>query len=339
MALNNRATRLFKSQFAFGMGGVTLGNEFNKISDEVAEATLEVAWNAGTRYFDVAPWYGFGLSERRFGRFLHNQRRGDFLISSKVGKLFKASPDNNHERYFPLSDSPNNIEFDYTGDGVRRSIEDSLQRMGLDALDVAFVHDISPDFAYFPNGWEEQFAIAEKGAFPTLSKMRDEGIIKAWGIGVNCPQPLLRVIDVADPDVCLCAAQYSLVDHANAVDEVFPAFRDANVSLVIGSSLNAGFISGSPRYNYGEASHEIDRERIVKRDALQAVADRHGVDLRTAALQFSAAPDLAVSLIVGAGSPEQAAQNWNSMQATIPATFWEELRSENLIHPDAATPK
>ncbi len=190
MPLDNRATRLFRPEFALGMGGVTLGNEFNKISDKMAEATLEAAWDAGVRYFDVAPWYGFGLSERRFGHFLHNQRRDDFLISSKVGKLFKASPSNRHADYFPLSDSPNDIVFDYSADGVRRSIEDSLQRMGLDALDIAFVHDISPDFAYFPNGWEEQFAIAEKGAFPALSRMRDEGIIKAWGIGVNCPEPL-----------------------------------------------------------------------------------------------------------------------------------------------------
>ena len=117
--------------------------------------------------------------ERRFGHFLHNKKRGDYLLSSKVGKLFKASKNNRHAEIYPLSDSPNDIVFDYTADGVRRSIEDSLQRLGVDSLDVAFVHDISPDFAYFPNGWEEQYQIARKGAFPALSKMRDEGIIRA----------------------------------------------------------------------------------------------------------------------------------------------------------------
>jgi D-threo-aldose 1-dehydrogenase len=114
----------------------------------------------GVRYFDVAPWYGFGLAERRFGHFLHNKKRDDYLLSSKVGKLFKASKNNRHAEIYPLSDSPNDIVFDYTADGVRRSIEDSLQRLGVDSLDIAFVHDISADFAYFPNGWEEQYEIA-----------------------------------------------------------------------------------------------------------------------------------------------------------------------------------
>jgi D-threo-aldose 1-dehydrogenase len=143
----NRAQQIFKPEFRFGLGGVSLGNEFNKHTDKDAEGTLEAAWEMGVRYFDVAPWYGFGLAERRFGHFLHNKKREDYLLSSKVGKLFKASKNNRHAEIYPLSDSPNDIVFDYTADGVRRSIEDSLQRLGVDSLDVAFVHDISPDFA------------------------------------------------------------------------------------------------------------------------------------------------------------------------------------------------
>ena len=197
----SRAQQIYKQEFRFGLGGVSLGNEFNKHTDKEAEGTLEAAWEIGVRYFDVAPWYGFGLAERRFGHFLHNKKREDYLLSSKVGKLFKASKNNRHAEIYPLSDSPNDIVFDYTADGVRRSIEDSLQRLGVDGLDVAFVHDISPDFAYFPNGWEEQYEIARKGAFPALSKMRDEGIIRAWGVGVNTPQPIVKVMDDADPDV------------------------------------------------------------------------------------------------------------------------------------------
>ena len=211
--MNNRGRQIYKPEFRFGLGGVSLGNEFNKHTDKDAEATLDAAWAVGVRYFDVAPWYGFGLSERRFGHFLHNQKREDYLLSSKVGKLFKASKNNKHAEIYPLSNSPNDIVFDYTADGVRRSIEDSLQRLGVDSLDVAFVHDISPDFAFFPDGWQEQYEIARKGAFPALSKMRDEGIIRAWGIGVNTPLPILKVMEDADPDVCLCARQYSLVDH------------------------------------------------------------------------------------------------------------------------------
>ena len=333
----NRAHEIFKPEFRFGLGGVPLGNEFNKHTDREAEATLEAAWAMGVRYFDVAPWYGFGLAERRFGHFLHARRRDDFVLSSKVGKLFKASRNNRHAEIFPFSDSPNDLVIDYTADGVRRSIEDSLQRLGVSHLDVVFVHDLSPDFAWFPNGWEEQYGIARKGAFPELSRMREEGIIRGWGVGVNTPMAILKVMADADPDVCLCARQYSLVDHKNALEQVFPAVRASNVSLVIGSSLNAGFISGSPRYNYGKTNHEIPAEAIRKLDRLKAVAGRHGVDLRTAALQFSAAASEAVALVVGARSAQQIQEDWNSMQAKIPTPFWDELRHEKLIEPDAPT--
>jgi D-threo-aldose 1-dehydrogenase len=334
----NRAQNIFKPKFKFGLGGVPLGNEFDKHSDKDAEATLEAAWAAGVRYYDVAPWYGFGLSERRFGHFLHNQNRDEYVLSSKVGKLFKASKNNGHAKIFPMSDSPNDLVIDYTADGVRRSIEDSLQRLGVSHLDIAFVHDLSPDFAYFPNGWEEQYEIALKGAFPALSKMRDEGIIRAWGVGVNTPYAILKVIEDADPDVCLCARQYSLIDHANALNQVFPAVRAKKVSLVIGSSLNAGFVSGSPRYNYGQKNFEIPADVIKKREQLRAVAARHGVDLRTAALQFSASASEAVALVVGARSDQQIQEDYNSMNAKIPGAFWDELKSDKLIEANAQVP-
>ncbi len=334
----SRAQQIFRPEFKFGLGGVPLGNEFAKHTDEDAQATLEAAWAMGVRYYDVAPWYGFGLSERRFGHFLHNRPREDYLLSSKVGKLFKASRNNRHAEIFPFSDSPNDLVIDYTADGVRRSVEDSLQRLGVSHLDVVFVHDLSPDFAWFPNGWEEQYEIARKGAFPALSKMRDEGLIRAWGVGVNTPFAILKVIEDADPDVCLCARQYSLIDHANALEQVFPAVRAKGVSLVIGSSLNAGFISGSPRYNYGAENFRIPARVIEKRDRLKAVATRHGVDLRTAALQFSAAASEAVALVVGARSAQQVQEDWNSMQARIPAAFWDELKDDRLIERAAPTP-
>ena len=335
----NRAKRLFKPEFRFGLGGVPLGNEFAKHTDDDAHETLEAAWKMGVRYYDVAPWYGLGLSERRFGHFLHAKNRDDYLLSSKVGKLLKASRDNRHADMFPLSDSPNDLVIDYTADGVRRSIDDSLQRLGVSHLDVVFVHDLSPDFAWFPTGWEAQYEIARKGAFPALSKLRDEGVIKAWGVGVNTPFAILKVMADADPDVCLCARQYSLIDHANALNEVFPAVKANKVSLVIGSSLNAGFLSGSPRYNYGKDNFRIAQEVIVKLGRLRVVAARHGVDLRTAALQFSAAASEAVALVVGAGSARQIQEDWNSMQAKIPAEFWNELRQEKLIEANAPTPK
>jgi D-threo-aldose 1-dehydrogenase len=337
--MTNRARKIFKPEFRFGLGGVPLGNEFDKLLDNEAQSTLEAAWALGVRYYDVAPWYGLGLAERRFGHFLHNQPREDYLLSSKVGKLLRASEKNRHADMFPLSDSPNDLVIDYTADGVRRSIEDSLQRLGVSHLDVAFVHDLSPDFAFFPEGgWEKQYAIARKGAFPALSKMRDEGIIRAWGVGVNTPYAILKVIEDADPDVCLCARQYSLIDHADALNDLFPAVRAKKVSLVMGSALNAGFISGSPRYNYGKENFKIPQPAIQKLAQLREVAERHGVDLRTAALQFSAAASEAVALVVGAGSEREVRENWNSMQASIPEEFWKELKQARLIEKDAPTP-
>ena len=328
----------YKPPHRFAMGGVPLGNEFAVVTDKDAYATIEAAWNAGVRYYDMAPWYGLGLAERRYGNFLHNKNRSDFVLSSKVGKLLKASKTAKNKELFPFSPSPNDVVYDYTASGVRRSIEDSLQRLGIDSIDIAFVHDISPDNKYLPTPWQEQFEIARRGAFPELTRMREEGLIKGWGIGVNTPEPIMRLLEVADPDVCLLASQYSLIDHKNALDQVFPAARAKNVSFVIGSSLNAGFISGSPRYNYGKDSYKIPPAFLEKRKQLRDVAGNHGVDLRTAALQFSAAPDVAAALVVGASSEQQILADYTSMQTKIPAEFWTDLKAQKLIEQNAPIP-
>jgi len=328
----------YKPPFKFGLGGVPLGNEFAVVPDKDAYAILEAAWSAGVRYYDVSPWYGLGLAERRYGSFLHNKKRSEYVISSKVGKLLKASRAAKNSELFPFSPSPNDVIFDYTSSGVRRSIEDSLQRLGIDSLDIVFVHDISPDNKLLPTSWQEQFDIAAKGAFPELTRMREEGLIKGWGIGVNTPEPILRVLREADPDVCLMASQYSLIDHKNALNQLFPEVRRKNASLVVGSSLNAGFISGSPRYNYGKDSYKIPTDFLEKRKQLREVAANHGVDLRTAALQFSASPDVAAALVVGASSEQQILADYTSMQTKIPSEFWADLKAQNLIEQNAPTP-
>jgi D-threo-aldose 1-dehydrogenase len=336
--VNNGNKGHYKPPFRFGIGGVPLGNEFAVVTDKDAYATIEAAWNAGVRYYDMAPWYGLGLAERRFGNFLHNKKRSEYVVSSKVGKLLKASKTARNKEYFPFSPSPNDVVYDYTASGVRRSIEDSLQRLGIDSLDIAFVHDISSDNKNLPTPWQEQFEIARKGAFPELTRMREEGLIKGWGIGVNTPEPIMRLLEVADPDICLLASQYSLIDHKNALDQVFPAARAKNVSFVVGSSLNAGFISGSPRYNYGKDSYKIPPAFLEKRKRLREVASNHGVDLRTAALQFSSAPDIAAALVVGASSEQQILADYTSMQTKIPAEFWADLKAKNLIEQNAPVP-
>jgi D-threo-aldose 1-dehydrogenase len=279
-----------------------------------------------------------GLAERRFGRFLARKPRGEFVLSSKVGKLLRAGRDHQAKRYFPFTTSPNTPHFDYTADGVKRSIEDSLQRLGLDRLDIVFVHDLSPDNQFLPDDWEALWPVAEQGAFPALTRLREEGVIDGWGMGVNCPQPILRCLEVADSDVHLLASQYSLVDHANAVEQVFPKAREKGVSFVVGSALNAGFLGGEPRYNYGEDNMLIPADKRETLATLRAVAGRHGVDLVAAALQFSLAPDVAAALIVGTAKPDHILADHAALRATIPAGFWEELRERGVLHPDAATP-
>lgn len=328
----------YRLPHSFGLGGVAIGNEFQFATDEQADATLAAAWDAGVRYFDVSPWYGLGLAERRFGRFLSKKPRNEFVISSKVGKLLRAGRDNQAKAFFPFTTSPNTPHFDYTADGVLRSIEDSLQRLGLDRLDIVFVHDLSPDNTYLPDDWDALWPVAEQGAFPALTRLRDEGVIDAWGMGVNCPQPILRCLETADSDIHLLASQYSLIDHANAVTEVFPKAREAGVSFVVGSALNAGFLGGAPRYNYGEENTLIPDDKREKLSKLRAVADRHGVDLIAAALQFSLAPDVASALIVGTASPAHILADHAALRAKIPAAFWEELRSAGILHPQAAVP-
>lgn len=327
--------RKYRPNVRFGLGGVALGNEFEFVTDALAEQTLEAAWEAGVRYFDTSPWYGLGLCERRFGHFLHGKPRDEYILSTKVGKLLKASPANEAKKYFRFTTSPNDPVFDYTADGVRRSVEDSLQRMGIDRIDMLFVHDLSPDNSWLPDDWMSSFKTAEKGAFPALSRMREEGVIRGWGMGVNCPQPILKCLEVADPDICLLASQYSLVDHKTALEQVFPKARQAGVSFVIGSSLNAGFLAGRPRFDYGPNSYAVPAQMLAKRKALAEVAERHAVDLRSAAMQFSAAPDVAAALVVGAASPSQILANVTSMKTKIPSEFWDELRASGLIEPTA----
>lgn len=333
------STRKYRPPVGFGLGGVAIGNEFAFVTDAQAEQTLAAAWEAGVRYFDTSPWYGLGLCERRFGRFLHDKSRDEYVLSTKIGKLLKASPANEAKKYFPFTTSPNDPVFDYTADGVRRSVEDSLQRMGLDRIDMLFVHDLSPDNILLPDDWQTLFKVAEKGAFPALSRMRDEGMISGWGMGVNCPEPILRCLEVADPDICLLASQYSLVDHRSALERVFPKAREAGVSFVIGSSLNAGFLAGKARYNYGHDNYAISDDKLARRRALQQIADSHGVDLRTAALQFSAAPDVAAALIVGASSADHILADVTSMKTKVPSAFWEDLKAKGLIEQGAPVPQ
>ncbi|MFN4160636.1 MAG: aldo/keto reductase [Stenotrophomonas sp.] len=326
----------YRPHTRLGLGGVAIGNGFAEASDAQSEATLAAAYAAGVRYFDTSPWYGLGLSERRYGHHLHNHSARDYTLSTKVGRLLTATTGALQDTMWQ-SPSPFHYRYDYSADGVRRSVEDSLNRLGVSQLDVVFIHDLSPDNEKdLGMPWEQRFAEAAKGAMPALTRMREEGLIKAWGFGVNRPEPALRAIADADPDIFLLACQYSLLDHAEALHETFPKIAAHGASVVVGSPLLAGYLAGRDRYLYDGTVPSWAPEKRAK---VQAVCDRHGVDLRTAALQFANAPEVVSAVIPGARTPEQVRANVASMAIAIPAAFWAELKQQGLIAADAPVPR
>jgi D-threo-aldose 1-dehydrogenase len=314
-----------------GFGGAPLGNMFERVSDAVAAATLEAAWDAGIRYFDTAPEYGPGISEHRFGQFLRSKPRDEFVLSTKVGRLLRADASKGGQHGPFVAGLPFRVDYDYTADGVRRSIEDSLQRMGLASIDIAYIHDCAEDA--HGEHWREVFDIAMKGAAVALTQLREEGVIRGWGLGVNRVEPCIMAVKQADPDVFLLAGRYSLLNQP-ALDEFFPLCAERGVNVVVGGPYNSGIIAGGRNFEYQEAS----AERVAARDRLAAVADRYSVDLRAAALQFCAAHPVVASVIPGTKNAERVRQNSELMHQPIPHGFWEELKQEAILPTDAPTP-
>lgn len=328
--------RRYRPQTRLGLGGVAIGNGFEAATDAQSEATLAAAYAAGVRYFDTSPWYGLGLSERRYGHHLHNHPAREYTLSTKAGRLLTATAGELQEVMWK-DPSPFHYRYDYSADGTRRSVEDSLNRLGVSQLGVVFIHDLSPDNENdLGMPWEQRFAEAANGAMPALTRMREEGLIKAWGFGVNRPEPALRAVAEADPDIFLLACQYSLLDHEQALHDTFPKIAAHGASVVVGSPLLAGYLAGRDRYLY---DGKVPSWAPEKRTKVQAVCDRHGVDLRTVALQFADAPEVVSAVIPGARTPEQVLANVASMSVAIPATFWDELKQEKLIASDAPVPR
>ena len=328
------ATGKYRPPFRFGLGGAPIGGSVGvAVSDADAAQILEDAWRAGVRLYDTSPWYGLGLSERRFGRLLHDKPRDQYVLSTKIGRILTAAPKAPKTAW--ANPDSFNYTYDYSASATRRSIEDSLQRLGVSSIDIALIHDLSRDQADIKDRYEELFKQATEGAMKELTRMREEGIIKAWGLGVNTLEPILSTLKVAEPDLFLAACQYSLIEHQESVDRLFPACRERGVSLIIGSPLNAGFLAGSQRYNYGPT---IPPQHLQKRERLRALCAQHNVDLRTAALQFASAPEVVSAIIPGARQPQQVGENVESMGVKIPAAFWQELRSQGLIVEGAPIP-
>ncbi|WP_159474685.1 aldo/keto reductase [Chryseobacterium sp. 18068] len=317
-----------------GLGGVAIGTAFSDISDITASDILSTAWDAGMRYFDTSPWYGLTKSEKRFGEYLKSKSRDEFVFSTKVGRLFKEV---SKDQVPPtMWKNPLDYDFihDYTSDGVKRSIEESLKRTGLSYIDIIYVHDLSEDqvgdrYPYF-------LKQAQNGAFKALSELRDEGVIKAWGMGVNKIEPILDCLNSADPDICLSATQYSILEHEDAVDRLLPAVKKADVKLVSGAGFNSGYLAGRERYNY---KNQIPKSIAEKYEKLKNIAEKYHVNLIDASIQFVLAAEEFASIIPGASKPEQVIQNAKATQINIPAEFWTDLKSESIIYEKVAIPK
>lgn len=326
----------YRPPFRLGMGGTQVSGNFFPTGDELAAATLQSAWDNGVRFYDTSPWYGLGLSERRFGAFFHDKPRDEFVISTKVGRLLKPDQKVAGTKVGNWAEVPPfRHVYDYTAEGTRRSIEDSLQRLGLASIDVVFIHDLSPDNGDMGERWTEYLEQAKTGAMPELERMRNEGVIKAWGLGVNTLEPALAAFEAADPDIILSATQYSLIKHEDALQRLMPVAKERGASVVVGAPLNAGFLAGKARYDY---AGKIPEGALDKREKIAAIAARHGTDVRTIALHFANANPTVSAIIPGARDPRQAAENAASMRVTLPSAIWDELRQAKLISAEAPVP-
>ncbi|MEV5081361.1 aldo/keto reductase [Streptomyces sp. NPDC056159] len=322
-----------------GFGTAPLGDMFRAIPDEEALATVEAAWDQGIRYYDTAPFYGAGLAEERLGKVLSVKPRDSYVLSTKVGRVILDEPETAVRELGEKGGifehgNPNKMLHEWTAAATERSIEDSLKRLGVDRLDIVWVHDVSQDF--HGDLWLQKFEEARTGAFRVLSRLRDEGAIKAWGLGVNRTEPieLTLALDEPQPDGFLLAGRYTLLDHEHALQRLLPMAQEQNVGMVVGGPYSSGILAGGAHFEYQQAPPEII-ERVRK---LKALAEKHGVGIKAAALQFSLAHPVAAAAVPGATRPSRIAEDAAALNETVPAAFWHDLRASGLVSPAAPLP-
>jgi len=329
-----------KLQGTMGFGTAPLGNMFRAIPEEEAMATVDAVWDQGVRYFDTAPFYGSGLSEIRLGEALAKHPRDQYVLSTKVGRLVLDEVEDVTARDLGEKAGvfehgrPNKMVNDYSADATLRSIEGSLERLKTDRLDIVWVHDIAQDF--YGDEWLEYFNQARKGAFRVLSRLRDEGVIKAWGLGVNKVEPceLTLQLDEAQPDGFLLAGRYTLLDHERALQRLMPEALAQQVDIVVGGPYSSGVLAGGTHFEYQPASSQI----MAKVERIKTIAQRFGVSLKAAALQFSLANPAVAAVIPGASRPERIAEDVAALREQIPPAFWQALRDEGLVAGNAPLP-
>jgi D-threo-aldose 1-dehydrogenase len=312
---------------ALAFGAAAVGNLYTEVGEEQAYAAVQAAWDAGIRYFDTAPHYGLGLSERRLGAALREHPRTGYTVSTKVGRLLEPAGAGGDDlaNGFAVPATHRRV-WDFSADGVRRSLESSLERLGLDRVDVVYLHD--------PDDHAEQ-AFGE--GYPALEKLRSEGVVGAIGAGMNQAEMLTRFVHDTDVDVVLCASRYTLLDQG-ALAGLLPAALQRGVSVVVGGAFNSGLLA-DPRpgatYNYAGAPQEL-LDRALR---LQALAERHGTTLRAAALAFCSAHPAVVSVLAGARSAAEVLDCAEQFAAGAPAAFWQELKDADLLPADAPVPE
>lgn len=323
-----------------GFGTAPLGNMFRNIPEEEALATVDAAWENGIRYFDTAPFYGAGLAELRLGEALAKRPRDEYVLSTKVGRIILDELEDPTLRDLGEKGGlfeygrKNKIHVDYSEDGTLRSIEDSLKRLQTDRLDIVYVHDIAQDF--YGDEWLSHFESARKGAFRALTRLRDEGVIKSWGLGVNRVEPIeiAMALDEAQPDAFLMAGRYSLLDHDRALQRVMPNAAKMNAKIIVGGPYSSGVLAGGTHFEYQKASPEI----IAKVNSIKAIANRHNISIKAAALQFVLANPAVAAVIPGASRPDRITEDVAAMNEVIPVAFWQEMREQKLVAQDAPLP-
>lgn len=309
------------------LGAAGIGNLFTEVGEEQAQETVRAAWDAGIRYFDTAPHYGIGLSERRLGAALRERPRSAYTISTKAGRRLEPTDRGGDDRAngFAVPATHRRV-WDFSADGVRRSLDASLERLGLDRVDVVYLHD--------PDDHAEQ---AFREGYPALEKLRSQGVVGAIGAGMNQTGMLTRFVRDTDVDVILCAGRYTLLDQ-RALTDLLPAARERGTSVVIGGAFNSGLLADpkpGATYDYAAAPPEVLHRAL----ALKAAADRHGTTLRAAALAFCAAHPAVASVLVGARSPHEVRDCAEQFTAPVPEGLWQELRATGLLPGEAPVPQ
>lgn len=318
-----------------GFGAAPLGNLYRAISEDEAQAVLDRAWEAGIRYYDTAPLYGLGLSETRLNHFLRGKPRGDYVLSTKVGRWLRACRPEERDGFGKWFDVPARQEvYDYTYDGVLRSVEFSLERLGIDRIDILYAHDLD----VFNHGTQEALdaKLAEfmEGGYKALLRLREEGTIRAFGAGINEWQPCQWMAERGDFDLFLLAGRYTLLEQ-EALDSFLPLCEARGIGIVIGGPYNSGILATGAKpgafYNYDPAPKDI-LDRVSR---IEKVCDAHGVRLVDAAFQFPLRHPAVVSVIPGGQGVAEMESNLQAAQAEIPPTLWTDLKAEGLMRNDA----